>query len=87
MKISVWDTYVKRADGRVMHFDILVPSELKDEAKIFGYGDNYLSTKHFKTGIVTSKECRFCHIESPSIEVAEQIQKNGYAIIEMEYCD
>ncbi|MEZ5016104.1 MAG: DUF2024 family protein [Flavipsychrobacter sp.] len=87
MKISVWDTYVKRVDGKVMHFDILVPSEFKDEAKIFEYGNYYLSTKHFKTDSITSKECRFCHIESPSTEIVQQIKKDGYAIIEMENCD
>ncbi len=26
MEVSVWDTYVPRGDGKVMHFDILVPS-------------------------------------------------------------
>ncbi|NQX97822.1 MAG: DUF2024 family protein, partial [Flavobacteriales bacterium] len=42
MKISVWDTYVKRQDGLVMHFDILVNSKLTDENKIFDFGKNYL---------------------------------------------
>ena len=41
-QIAVWDTYVPRKDGRVMHFDILVPAELKDTATIFGYGRQYL---------------------------------------------
>ena len=30
MKIAVWDTYVQRDDDKTMHFDILVPSDLKD---------------------------------------------------------
>ena len=35
MKIAVWDTYVTRKDGKVMHFDILVNENLKDENQIF----------------------------------------------------
>ena len=35
MKVSVWDTYVEREDGKIMHFDILVSSELKNEQIIF----------------------------------------------------
>lgn len=30
MEVSVWDTYVKREDGKAMSFDILVPSDLKN---------------------------------------------------------
>lgn len=30
MKVAVWDTYVKRKDGRVMHFDIIAPAEVRD---------------------------------------------------------
>jgi hypothetical protein len=30
MKVSVYDTYVTRKDGKVMHFDILVPDPLGD---------------------------------------------------------
>ncbi|MEQ2008810.1 MAG: DUF2024 family protein, partial [Limisphaerales bacterium] len=30
VKIAVWDTYVTKNNGTIMHFDILVPSELKD---------------------------------------------------------
>ena len=31
MKVAVWDTYVKRMDGKTMHFAILVLQELEDE--------------------------------------------------------
>ncbi|MEY8019355.1 DUF2024 family protein [Muriicola sp. E247] len=87
MKISVWDTYVQREDGRRMHFDILVPSDLKDEPTIFVFGNAYLKTKSVENHTLTTKECRFCHIEHASKEIVEAIDKNGYAIIEMENCD
>lgn len=87
MKISVWDTYVKRSDGAIMHFDILVPSELKDEQAIFNFGLNYLEAKPFQTKQLTVKECRFCHIEQATEEMVAVIEEKGYTIIEMENCN
>lgn len=87
MNIAVWDTYVKRGDGRTMHFDILVPDDLNDEAIILHYGKDYLDSKPFETGQLTTHECHFCHIEKATKKVAEAITEKGYAIIEMENCN
>ena len=87
MKVSVWDTYVRRNDGRRMHFDILVPSDLKDERTVFGFGTDYLKKKAVENHDLTTNECRFCHIEQASAEMVKEIDKRGYAIIEMENCD
>ena len=78
MKVSVWDTYVKREGSKIMHFDILVPSELKDEKIVFDYGKEFLKNKPFKTGELSSKECIFCHIEQASDEMINQIKKNRF---------
>lgn len=91
MKVAVWDTYVLRKDGKIMHFDILVPQELKDEKTIFEYGKIYLKTKSFKTKKLTADECTFCHYEDIDKEKKEEIhtiiQKKGYAIVEFENCN
>jgi hypothetical protein len=87
MKVSVWDTFVKREDNKIMHFDILVPSILKNEATIFDYGVLFLKSKPFKTGKLTAQECQFCHIEQATDDIIEHINKSGYYIIEMENCD
>lgn len=87
MKVSVWDTYVQRKDGRRMHFDILVPINLKEPKIVFGFGNEYLKNKSIENHALTTKECRFCHIEDTSEELTEAIDKKGYAIIEMENCD
>lgn len=87
MKISVWDTYVKRDDGKIMHFDILVPSTLEHEQTIFNFGLDYLKTKNLKSIELTANECLFCHIEQATVEIIETINKKGYAIIEMENCN
>lgn len=75
-----------RKDGKVMHFDILVPSDLTNNDVIFGYGRSYLKSKPFQIVELTSKECRFCHIEEASPKVKEGIETQGYFIIEMENC-
>ena len=31
MHVAVWDTYVTKKDGTVMHFDIIAPVDIKDE--------------------------------------------------------
>ena len=86
MSISVWDTYVKREDGKIMHFDILVPSKIKEKQIIINYGEQYLKSKPFKCKQLTANECSLCHMEHASIEMIGLIKKNGYAIIEMESC-
>ncbi|WP_142785239.1 DUF2024 family protein [Changchengzhania lutea] len=87
MKVAVWDTYVKIEDGKIMHFDILVPSEINDEQTIFNFGKHYLQSKSVKTEQLTAKECRLCHIEQATEEIIASIEKNGYSIIEMENCN
>jgi hypothetical protein len=87
MKVSVWDTYVQREENKLMHFDILVPHDLKDEEIIFAYGKEFLKNKPFYTGEISSKECRFCHMEQATDEIVNEINKNGFFIIEMENCN
>ncbi len=86
MEVSVWDTYVPREDGKLMHFDILVPHTVKDTRLIFNYGKAYLKSKPFNTGSLSTNECRFCHFQVAPSFVDEEIKANGYAIIEMENC-
>ncbi len=87
MKVAVWDTYVNRTDGKVMHFDILVPQEFIDKEKIFEYGRNYLRTKAYKTEGLSSSECQYCHIEQATQEVIDSIIDQGFYIVEMENCE
>jgi len=86
MKVAVWDTYVTKDDGAQMHFDILAEDSIKDEQQIYTYGNNYLASKGLSKLSLTTKECRFCHIEEASAEVINDINKTGYSIIEMEGC-
>lgn len=87
MKVAVWDTYVTKKDGKVMHFDILAPEEIKDENLIYNYGKSYLKTKGQEGQALASKECNFCHIEKATDEMIASIQEKGYYIIEMKGCE
>jgi len=86
MKVAVWDTYVTKRDGSVMHFDIIAPEDIKDTTVIYGYGREYLNTKGQGGQHLTSKECKFCHIETLKSEWESEIKQKGYFIIEMENC-
>lgn len=86
MKIAVWDTFVTRKDGKIMHFDILVDADNKDTEQIFEYGKSYLKTVSQEGQPLSSKECKFCHIDQAPAEIEEQILESGYSIFEMENC-
>lgn len=83
MNIAVWDTYVKKKDGSVMHFDIIAPEAIKAE-KIHEYGRAYLVVKNEAESRLDIEECQFCHIEEPTPEMKAAIDKQGYYILEMD---
>lgn len=87
MEVAIWDTYVKKKDGTVMHFDILAPSALRDTTVIHAFGREYLRSKGQEGQSLTAKECRFCHVESMRPQWEALIQEQGYFIIEMEGCE
>jgi len=87
MQVAVWDTYVNKNDGTVMHFDILALEEIKDTIVIYNFGNGYLKTKGQEGQPLSSKECRFCHVETLQPQWEADIKKKGYFIIEMENCE
>ena len=87
MKVSVWDTYVQRKDGNLMHFDIVVPERVTEPQQVYGYGKSYLKDKPVLTDTLSAAECRFCHIEKAPEHIEAQINQQGYHIIEMENCN
>lgn len=86
-KVNVWDTYVTKINGQIMHFDILAPVAIKDPSVIYDYGKSYLKTKGQEGQPLASKQCRLCHIETIMPAWETEIEEKGYFIIEMEGCD
>jgi hypothetical protein len=87
MKVAIWDTYVEKKDGSIMHFDIVAPIHIREEKNIHTFGKDYLQLKNQENQPLTSKECTFCHIEEATDEMKESIEQRGYYIIEMQGCD
>lgn len=87
MKISVYDTHVQRPDGRRMHFDILVPSDVADRERVLQCGRLYVQAKGLDGTHLKAEKCNYCHMEWASPEVEAEIGSSGFAILEMENCD
>lgn len=85
MKIAVYDTYVKKDNGTIMHFDILV-ADTDSVVLVYQYGKEYLEVKGLPDFQLTTKECTFCHMETAPAIVEKSIQEKGYYIIEMQNC-
>ncbi len=62
--MAVWNTYVTKKDGTIMHSDVLAPDDVKDTTTIYGYGKEYLKSKGQDELALTSKRCNFCHVET-----------------------
>ncbi len=86
MKVAVWDTYVKKENGTVMNFDIMVPDSQQNETIIYGYGREYLQSKSIIGYELTSSECAFCHVEQATEEMVQRIREKGYYILELRNC-
>lgn len=89
MKIAFFDTYVIRPDGRRMHFDILVRDQNPDResSAVLAHARRYLEAKGLPADSLSAHECRFCHTESAPPTIAEEIDRRGFAIIELQHCD
>jgi Domain of unknown function (DUF2024) len=87
MHVAVFDTYVPKKDGGIMHFDILVDDRQKDDKeRVFTFGAIYLAQKGQSGQRISTNECQFCHIETAPTHVVEAITKQGYYILEMQGC-
>ena len=84
MKVSVFDTYVRRKDGVTMHFDIIVQKENASFEEVAWIGKKFLEVEGLQGATLTSKECEFCHIEEASDEIIAAIDQQGYYILKME---
>ena len=86
-KVNVWDTYVTKKDGNIMHFDILAPIAIMNKETIYAYGKDYLKTKGQEGQPLAAKQCRLCHVETLRPAWEQSIKEKGYFIIEMEGCN
>ncbi|CAH1387865.1 DUF2024 family protein [Candidatus Nitrotoga sp. M5] len=84
MDIHVYDTYVKAKDGHTMHFDVF--TAVKNDLQAIEFAKKWLISIGEGEALITSNECKFCHIQSASNNVIEAINQDGYFIYKMEGC-
>lgn len=83
--MHVYDVWARNAAGRILHFDVVLGVR-DDELALRSAGD-WLSSIGEDNASVSAQTCSFCHTESEiPRELAEDIQRQGYAIIKMEGC-
>lgn len=89
MNIAVFDIRVLRPDGRAMRFDIVVRDQAPDrnKATVLAYGQRYLAAKGIPADALDAQECRYCHAGFASPAVEAEIDRIGFAIIELQHCD
>ena len=85
MQCAVYDTYVQKKEGGLMHFDVIVPQNTQLNA-VLVFGRQYLEAKGQTGQPLTTQECSFCHIEQATREVEEAIGLKGFFIYEMQGC-
>ncbi|GJM42788.1 MAG: hypothetical protein DHS20C20_30700 [Ardenticatenaceae bacterium] len=85
MNCDVFDTYVTKSDGQMMHFDIIVPSGTAQET-VFAFGQRYLASVSVNDGVISAERCRFCHVETATPEMVAAIKQQGFFILAMEGC-
>ena len=67
MECAVYDTYVTKKDGKIMHFDVIVEAKTPHE-KAIEYGKEFLEEVGQGTQTMTQEECQFCHVqEAPPV--------------------
>lgn len=85
MECAVYDTYVSKKDGKIMHFDVIVEARTPHE-KAIEYGKQYLTAVGQGEQKMTQEECQFCHIQEAPPTVESDISSKGYYIQKMEGC-
>ena len=85
MECAVYDTYVTKKDGRIMHFDVIVEANTPHE-KAIEYGKEFLQNVDQGEQKMTQEECQLCHIQAAPPMVEKSIRDNGYYIQKMEGC-
>jgi Domain of unknown function (DUF2024) len=83
MEYAVYDTYVRKSDGKTMHF--VVEADTPHE-KAIEYGKQYLTSVGQQEQKMTQEECQFCHIQEAQPAIEKDIVSMGYYIQKMEGC-
>jgi len=79
MNIDIYDTYVRTAEGYLLHFDILLPNG--EGSKATQYANEWLNSIGKTVEEISLENCRYCHTEIATPEIQQQIRERRYFII------
>lgn len=83
--IHVFDVYAKTTQGRILHFDVVLP--VNDPERALASAREWLVSIGHEQAIVNAENCCFCHSEATApATMRADIEKRGYAIYKMEGC-
>lgn len=83
--IHVFDVHAKTAQGRLMHFDVILPEN--NHARALATARDWLTSIGHAEATVTAGNCCFCHSEATApAPILAAIEEQGYAIFKMEGC-
>lgn len=85
MKLDIYNTHAVHRDGKVMHFDVLLPEGGNESiAKTFAL--QWLKSIGIPSENISLNNCQFCHSQQANPEIEQAISFQGYAIFQMEGC-
>lgn len=84
MNIDVYDTYVRTAEGVLLHFDVLLP--VGEGSKAIEYAHRWLHSIGMTPEEISLENCRYCHTQAASPTVQQHIREHGYYIFQMASC-
>lgn len=80
----VFDTYAKTAQGKIMHFDVVLDE--KNSEKALGCAKAWLESIGVHGAVVTQENCVYCHSAEVMPDLRMQIDSQGYGIYKLEGC-
>jgi hypothetical protein len=80
----IFDTYAKTAQGRTLHFNLVLDEE--DQQKALDYAKHWLASIGLEDALVSPENCYFYHSAEVSADLKADINRQGYAIYKMEGC-
>lgn len=84
-KVYVFDTFARSTSGRILHFDVVLPTQ--DQGLALASARDWLGSIGEPDAEVRAESCAYCHSEPTAPpEMLEAIQARGYAIYKLEGC-
>lgn len=83
--VFVYDTYATTEKGRIMHFDVVIPTQ--NATLALDCARAWLKDIGEVKASVNAENCCYCH-DAPSAppQMAQTIASQGYAIYKLEGC-